>query len=59
MPVKFESGTLIVGRSFILVLLAVIVQAFIAIAWLFSIPLPKPEAWQAFAFLFFMAAFLL
>ncbi len=45
-------------RNWILVLLAVIVEAIVFLAWLVPFALPRVEAWQAAAFLLFFASFL-
>lgn len=47
-----------ISRSFILVLIAVVLQAIIFLALLVPFSLPRGDAWQAAAFLAFFASFL-
>jgi|GraSoiStandDraft_41_1057321.scaffolds.fasta_scaffold3264062_2 hypothetical protein len=47
-----------ITRHFMLVVLAVVLEAIILLSWLVPFSLPRGEAWQAAALLCFFASFL-
>ncbi len=60
MPARHRDrrSAVVLSRHFVLVLIAVILQAIIVLALVVPFSLPRGDAWQAAAFLAFFASFL-